>query len=87
MEYQIDPDEPVTTAVHRAIEQSAECESNLDKPLFEVVNPDALNALFAPVDSDTSSRGGRVSFVYGDCRITVENAEHLTVNSITNGGY
>jgi len=87
MEYQIDPNEAVTTAVHRAIQQSTECESNPDKPLYEVVDPDALNELFAPVDSDTSRRGGRVSFVHGDCRITVENEEYLTVNSITNGGH
>jgi len=87
MEYQIDPDESVTTAIVKTIQQSSECESNPDKSLYEVVDPDALNALFTPVDSDTSSRGGRVSFVYGDCRITVDNEEYLTVNSITNGGH
>ena len=87
MEYQIGANEPVTTAVQRAIQQSTECESNHDKSLYEVVDPDALNELFAPIDSDTSRVGGRVSFIHGNCRITVEGDEYLTVTSINKRSY
>jgi len=86
MEYQIGPNESVTTAVQRAIQQSTECESVPEKSLYEVVDPDALNSLFAPVDSDTSRMGGRVSFIYADCRITVENNEYLKIAPLNKMG-
>lgn len=45
---------------------------DLRPPLSEVVNPDALNALFAPTPSGDPRTGeGRVEFTYANQRVVV----------------
>lgn len=39
-------------------------------PLYSVVDPDALDSLFAPTASGTT-RTGRTTFEYSDCEVTV----------------
>jgi hypothetical protein len=41
-----------------------------DVPLGEVIDPDALDALFAP-QFETERRSGRVAFTYGEYEVTV----------------
>ena len=82
MEYQIDSDESVTEAIITATQQSTECDSNPDQQLYDVLDPDALDKLFAPVDKDTPRQGGRVSFRYGNCHVIVKNGESLSIISI-----
>jgi hypothetical protein len=44
-----------------------------------VLDPDALDGLFETRYDGTPRRGGRVSFVFDGCRITVDNGEYLTL--------
>lgn len=44
-----------------------------------VVDPDAHDALFQPRADDVPRIGGRVTLVYSDCRITVDNGEYLSL--------
>ncbi|WP_410767518.1 HalOD1 output domain-containing protein [Haloferax sp. DFSO60] len=79
MEYEIGGDELVSTAVVRAvsaIEGRVPCSL---RPLSDVVDPTALDTLFDPQYDGTPRTGGRLSFVYNDCHITVDNGEYLTL--------
>lgn len=79
MESEIGIDERVSTAIVRAVSAVDGCEPSSLPQLAGVVDPDALDALFAPQSDGTARTGGRLSFVYGDCRVTVDNGEYLTV--------
>lgn len=79
MRYEIESDEPVTMAVVKAVSDAEGREPCSIPPLFEVVDTDALDTLFASLTDGTPRVGGRVSFVYGDSWVTVENAEFVTV--------
>lgn len=52
------------------------------QPLAEVLDPDALNALFDSGGDGTSRSGGRLTFVYSKCCVTVDNGEYLTLHPI-----
>lgn len=82
VDYQIDPDESVSTAVVRAVSALEGVDPRSLRPLAEVLDPESLDSLFAPTHDDTPRRGGRVSFVYAGYEIAVENAEFLTLDPI-----
>jgi hypothetical protein len=79
MEYEIGADEPVSTAVVRAVSAVDGCEPSALPPLAGVVDPEALDALFEFHPDGGPRRGGRLSFVYDHCRVAVDNGEYLTV--------
>lgn len=82
MEYDIDEDESVSTAVVRAV-SAVDGRPPADIPrLFGVVDPDALDALFAGPAVGEPRTGGHLSFVYGRCRVTIDHGEYLTVRPI-----
>lgn len=83
MEYEIRSEERVSTAVARAVSTTVGRDPQSVPPLTTVVDPDALDLLFAPRHDGSGRRGGRVSFVYGDYRVTVENSEYLRLESLT----
>jgi len=84
VEYDIGSDEPVSIAVVRAVSAAEGREPRSLPPLANVFDTDALNALFGPRGDDTARTGGRLSFVYSDCRLTVDNREYLTVRLLEN---
>jgi hypothetical protein len=45
---------------------------DLDEPLSDVVDPDALDALFSGRHPEDGTAGGYTSFVYHGCRVTVD---------------
>lgn len=51
------------------------------EPLYDVVDVDALDDLFAPKANGSPRSGGTISFTYCGCRVTVENSEQVTVES------
>ena len=51
-------------------------------PLYDSIDPEALNALFS---SNGFARHGTVSFVYGGCEVTVENSGHVRVRDVDEG--
>lgn len=85
VDYQIDPDEAVSTAVVRAVSALRGVDPCSLGPLAEVLNPEALDSLFAPTHDDTPRRGGRVSFVYADCKVAIDNVEFLTLEPLDHG--
>lgn len=46
--------------------------TDLDEPLSDVVDPDALDALFSGRQSAGGTVRGYTSFVYHGCRVTVD---------------
>lgn len=82
MEYQIGDEELTSDAVVRAVSAVQGRDPCSLDPLSAVVEPDALDSLFADQFDGTPRTGGRLSFVYGSCRVTVDNGEYLTIEVI-----
>jgi len=82
MEYEIGPDESVSTAVVCAVSAVEGVDERSLRPLAEVLDPDALNALFDSRGDGTPRPGGRLTFVYSKCSVTVDNGEYLTLHPI-----
>jgi hypothetical protein len=79
VEYEIGPGESVSTAVVRAVSAVEGREPCALRPLAEVVDPAALDSLFDPRDDGAPRTGGRLSFVYNGCYVTIDNGEYLTL--------
>lgn len=82
VEYDIGAGESVSTAVVRAASAVKGCEPSELGPLAHSVDPNALDALFTALEDGTPRTGGRVSFVYSDCHISVDNGEYLTIEPL-----
>lgn len=82
MECEIGPDESVHTAVVRAVSAVEGRDPLSLRPLTDVLDPDALDRLFDPQPDGSARRGGSLTFVYSNCRVTVENGEYLTLHPI-----
>ena len=83
MEYDIGQNEPVSLAVVRsvaAVEGREPCTLPL---LAHVIDTDALDAIFASRSNGQSRTGGRLSFIYSDSRVSIENGEYLTIELLT----
>jgi hypothetical protein len=87
MEYEIGPDESVRAAVVRGVSAVEGREPAALGSLEAVLDPGALEGLFTPRADGTARTGGRVSFVYSTCRVTVDNGEYLTVNRLATHSY
>ena len=82
MEYEIGPNESVSTAVVRAVSAVEGRAPDSLPPLATVLDPVALDGLFAPQFDGEARTGGRISFVYSTCRVTVDNGEYLTLHPL-----
>lgn len=82
MEYEIGAGESVSTAVVRAVSAVEGRDPGSLRPLVDVLDPDALDILFGPRDDGTPRPGGRLTFVYSKCWVTVDNGEYLTLHPI-----
>ena len=60
-----------TQAVTEAVADFHDCHPTELPPLNEVLDPDALDLLFADDLSGRSRRGGHLVFHYADCTVTV----------------
>lgn len=67
-----DPNE-VSTTVILSVAQALDAEVLSLPPLNDVVDPDALNALFGPRGDGVPRTGGQVNFVVADCEVTVRS--------------
>jgi len=79
MEYTITPGTSVTVAVVQAVSSFENTNPTDLPPLREVLDPDALDALFATDGDGSSDRDGEISFVFSDSHVTVANGEQVTV--------
>ncbi|WP_256476691.1 HalOD1 output domain-containing protein [Haloplanus pelagicus] len=82
MEYEIGANESVSTAVVCAVSAVEGREPRSLRPLTDVLDPDALDTLFGSRHDVTARPGGRLTFVYSKCWVTVDNGEYLTLRPI-----
>ena len=83
MEYEIDANESTSVAVSKAIDRCNKAEPRDSETLHEVVDPDALDAIFAPIDKDIPRSSGQVSFIHRGCLVTISQNEYLTITPVT----
>lgn len=79
MEYELVDKESVSMAVVRAVSSMENRTMSSLRPLSEIIDPDALDLLFAPGKDGSPRVGGRISFIYSKCKVTIESNEYLTV--------
>lgn len=78
--YEATTSENVSETVVRALADAKGVDPmELDVRLYDVIDPDALDALFA---SDGVSESRRVSFTVGDCRVAVDGSGCVHVSSL-----
>jgi len=82
MEYDIGSNESVSSAVVRAVSAVENREPCSLQPLADVLDPDALDELFASRPGGRSRSGGRISFIYSNCRVSMDNGEYLTLQPL-----
>lgn len=82
VDYKIDDEELVGDAVVRAVSAVQGLDPCSIEPLAGVIDPEALDTLFSDRHDGTPRSGGHLSFVYGGCRVTVDNGEYLTVETL-----
>lgn len=82
MEYEIRADESVSMAVVRAVCAVENRQAQSLLPLVNVLDTDALDILFSSRYDGTARTGGRLSFVYSNCYVTIDNGEYLTLTQI-----
>lgn len=72
--YEADESESVSEAVTSALSAASDTPETDLRPLYSAVDPDALDALFAPRGNGTPRRAdGHVAFDYGPFRVRVES--------------
>lgn len=79
MQYEIGSDESTSMAVVRAVSAVKGREPCSLPPLPDVVDPDALDALFESRFNGQPKTGGRLTLVYSGCRVAIENGEYLSI--------
>lgn len=72
-------DVPPSQRVLRQVASLLDVDSLELPPLYESVDPDALDALFATPDGLSSIRTGTVSFAYAGCTVFVDDGGDVTV--------
>ena len=87
MEYEIAPDESVSTAVVHAVSAVEGREPSSLRPLSDVLDPDALDTLFEPRSNGRPRIGGQLSFIYSDCVVTIDNGEYLSLDLLETARY
>jgi hypothetical protein len=82
MEYEIGGNESVSTAVVRAVSAVDGRPPSSLPPLAHVIDPEALDVLFGSYADGEPRTGGRLSFIYAGCRVTLDNGEFLTIQPL-----
>lgn len=64
-------DTRLSSAIIRAVSNHADKDSVDLPPLYEVIEPDALDKLFGPMADGVPREGGEVRFSYAGRRVTI----------------
>ena len=72
---------PISVIIRRAIAERTDTTQDCE-PLYNVIDPDALDALFAPVDSSIN-RDGAVSVPYCGYIVTVRSDQTVELTPLT----
>lgn len=74
---------PVTTVVELVADREGTDPMELRPPLYDVIDPEALNALFAPTSRGRLRESGQVSFEYLGYDVTVRGDGDVSVRNNT----
>jgi len=78
--YEPAPEEPLPTALVTAVREVANTEVEELKPLHSVINPDALDNLFASaMDGTPRTDEGVIAFTYESYRIRIAHDDTITL--------
>jgi len=83
MEYTRNPDTSMTVAVAEAVSSFEDCDPTALPPLHDVVDTDALNAMFDTERAVSDDRSCGVSFWFSDSHVTIENVGRIVVEADT----
>jgi len=95
IDYECDPDEPLSRGVVEAVAEAADVDpipgDAADgvaalEPLYDAVDPEALDAVFRPAGSDATSPGGRITFSYASYEVTASSDGRITVRRCRSAG-
>lgn len=73
---------PLCEQVVAAVADAADTSSCELDPLYEVVNPEALNHLFAPTYEGGTRSDGRVTFEYAGHEVLIHSTGDVTVSPV-----
>jgi hypothetical protein len=79
MRYSVSPGESVSVAVVTAVADAENADPNVLPPLSEMLDTDALDAMFTPVDGTTTDGHGRITFEYSMSQVTIDGSDQITV--------
>lgn len=80
VQYDREDGEPLSTAVVVAVTAAAELDPHeIEEPLYEVIDPDALDDLFRPQEGTDVAPDSEVSFTLAGHRVTVSAGDTITV--------
>lgn len=79
MEFEPEPREPVSATVVHAVSTLEQRDPTALPPLHDAVDPDALDALFAPTGGNGAAHRGCVSFTFSASFVTVSADGRITV--------
>ena len=75
--------EPVSAAVVEAVSTVTNTPTTDLNPLYNVINPDALDLLYKPTfDGTPRLGGGTTTFTYSNCRVTVHANGEVTATRV-----
>lgn len=77
-----DHTEPLSLRVTQAVTDAADISPEELTPLYQSIDPEALDSLFAPTYSETSRSKGLVQFIYADHEIIIHSTGDVDVNPI-----
>ncbi|GAA5052999.1 HalOD1 output domain-containing protein [Haladaptatus pallidirubidus] len=80
------PSAPLTDRIVTAVANAADCSRQELAPLYEVVDPDALNSLFAPTYSGGTQADGRVHFAYSGYEVVIHSTGDVNVSLLDAAG-
>lgn len=79
------PDGSLSAVIVEAVADREDCSPTEIEPLYDAINPDALNALFFFDSAQSSSRiNGEISFEYCGYLINVTSDGRISIDEPTN---
>ncbi|WP_227378585.1 HalOD1 output domain-containing protein [Haladaptatus halobius] len=76
------PSTPLTERIVAAVADAAECSRYELAPLYEVVDPDAVDRLFAPTYEGNIRSDGQIQFVYAGYEVVAYSTGDVTVSPL-----
>lgn len=75
--------EPVSTVVISAVSTALEEEAIEMPPLYNAIDPDALDAVFQPVHTGSPRDDRHLQFTFNGCQVTVQSDGIVVVEPFT----